>query len=51
MTDKEILNSPCFARLSANFAMVFEFVITNFDDLKKVAYALEVIFIDKFTIN
>ncbi|KAI6212802.1 hypothetical protein M3Y94_00072100 [Aphelenchoides besseyi] len=41
MTDKEIVNSSRFARLSQNFSTVFDFVITNFDDLKKVAFALE----------
>jgi hypothetical protein len=44
MTDKEIVSSSKFARLSDNFAMVFDFVISNFDDLKRVAFALEVCF-------
>lgn len=33
MTDKEIVSSTRFARLSSNFALVFDFVISNFDDL------------------
>ncbi|KAI6216881.1 hypothetical protein M3Y99_01797100 [Aphelenchoides fujianensis] len=41
MTDKEIVSSSRFNRLASNFGTVFDFVITNFDDLKKVAFALE----------
>lgn len=41
MTDKEIASSSKFARLSSNFAEVFGFVISNFDDLKRVSFALE----------
>ncbi|KAI6190566.1 Globin domain containing protein [Aphelenchoides bicaudatus] len=41
MTDKEIVCSSRFAHLAANFALVFDFVITNLDDLKRVAFALE----------
>ncbi|CAD5231390.1 unnamed protein product [Bursaphelenchus xylophilus] len=42
MTDKEIQQSIPFNRQAANFAMVFDFVITNLtDDLNRVAFALE----------
>ncbi|CAD5223810.1 unnamed protein product [Bursaphelenchus okinawaensis] len=42
MTDKEIQQSTVFNRQAANFAMVFDFVITNMaDDLNRVAFALE----------
>ncbi|KAI1723904.1 CRE-GLB-32 protein [Ditylenchus destructor] len=42
MTDKEVLMSTIFARQSANFAMVFDFVITNMaDDVERVCFALQ----------
>lgn len=43
MTDKEIVNSSTFARQSANFAIAFDFVITNLiEDLERVCIALQV---------
>lgn len=47
MTDKEILNSTIFARQSANFASVFDFVINNIgsqptDQLENVCFSLQV---------
>lgn len=42
MTDKEIVNSSTFARQSANFAIAFDFVITNLiEDLERVCIALQ----------
>ena len=41
--ENELEALPAFMRLSANFAMVFDFVMTNLvDDLEKVGFALEV---------
>uniref|UniRef100_A0A915DSK7 Globin family profile domain-containing protein n=1 Tax=Ditylenchus dipsaci TaxID=166011 RepID=A0A915DSK7_9BILA len=42
MSDKEIVTSTTFARQSANFAMVFDFVITNMaDDVERLCFALQ----------
>lgn len=53
MTDKEILNSAIFARQSANFASVFDFVINNIgsqsmDQLENVCFSLQVSLIKYF---
>lgn len=43
MSDKEVANSSTFARQSANFAVAFDFVITNLtEDLERVCIALQV---------
>ena len=45
MPDIDLQSFPLFLKLSANFSMVFDFVMTNLvDDLDNVCFALEVCF-------